>query len=448
MTVPTSSQPGPRSSAAPYANQVEVLLPVKLGPARIRYAQGMRAGPWIFATGHLAQDFINGIDPAVLAAGAPHHGLPKLEKEAARIYDNIAAVLKSAGAGFGNVVRVDQYYRTPRAVDPYHVVRRARFGTLVPPSTSIIVEDLLLPQASIDMQAIALHPSAGSPEMLRDGELDGPPTSGYSAALRAASFVFVAGVMASAKPGEEARRGLAAKAVMPEGSEWKGEPIKLETEYVIKEKITPALALASCTLDDVVKAQIYLRNVDDVAAFNAVWNRHFAASPPATTIVTTADPGFGLTDARIEINIIARATSAVTKTAIECDVDPPYQQHVSAVRAGDFLFLSGLMAADANGLLPEAAKDPRQPHFHSGAQAQAEAILRRAQTICRAAGTTLDNVVRIQQFHTDLADFYPTYAAWQNALPGRALPISAIGIPALPVPGCTVLMDLWVYAPN
>jgi hypothetical protein len=56
--------------------------------------------------------------------------------------------------------------------------------------------------------------------------------------------------------------------------------------------------------------------------------------------------------------------------------------------------------------------------------------------------------LRIQQFHTDLSEFYPTYAAWQNVLPGRALPISAVEVPRMPVPECTVLMDLWVYAPG
>lgn len=444
--VTNAASPSAKDNRVP-DSLVEPLLPVEIGPARIRYAQGMRAGPWVFATGHLAQDFQNGIAPDVIGAGAPHFGPPKHEKEAARIYDNIAAVLQSTGAGLDNVVRVDQYYRTARAVDPYHVVRRQRFGSLVPPSTSIIVQDLLLPHASMEMQAIALHPSAGAPEMLRHRELDGPPTSGYSAALRVSAFVFVAGAMASAKPGEPSRRGIASAATMPEGSLWKGQPVKLETEYVIAEKLKPALALAGCTLADVVKAQIYLPDVDDVAAFNEVWNRHFAASPTATTIVICADPGLGLADARVEINVMALSPAAGRKSLVACDIAPPYRNHVAGVRAGDFLFLSGLMAADVNGILPEAKADPRQPHFHSGAQAEADAILARAQVICRAAGASLANVVRIQQFHTDLRTFYPTYAAWQRMLPDQALPISAVEVPNLPVPDCTLQMDLWVYAP-
>ena len=429
-------------------DQVEPLLPVELGPARVRYAQGVKAGDWVFATGHLARDVIAGLDPAVDDARAPHYDKPRHEREADRIYRNIEAVLRAGGAGFADVARLDQYFLDPRALDPYHTVRRTRFGPVVPPSTSVIVQGLALPGAAMEVQVIAALPTAGAPQKLRHPDLDGPPTSGYSSALRVGGLVFCAGAFASAAPGQPSRRGLALAASMPEGAQWRGQPVKLETEFIIQEKLAPALALAGCTLADVVKAQVYLTHVEDTAAFNQVWNRHFADSPAATTVVICRNPGLGLVDARIEINALAVAPGAARpKRPIVSAVAPAYRGHVAAVRAGDFLFLSGLMACNAEGVLPEAAADARQPYYQCPAAAQASAILRNAETICRAAGARLGDVVRIQQFHTDLAEFYPVYRVWQEFLPGRALPISALEVPALPVPGCTLLMDLWVYAP-
>lgn len=74
-------------------------------------------------------------------------------------------------------------------------------------------------------------------------------------------------------------------------------------------------------------------------------------------------------------------------------------------------------------------------------------ILDSAYRICRAAGTSLDNAMRIQQFHTDLREFYPAYQVWQPYLPGRPLPFSAVEVRRpCPCPGCTVILDLWVYA--
>ena len=116
---------------------VSPILPVDLGTGRVRFAQGMKAGPWVFATGLMAQDFVNGIASDVLAERAPHAGLPKREKEAARIFQNLDAVLQAGGTERGNLVRTDQYYTTVKAVPAYQAVRREFLGGRIPPSTSI-----------------------------------------------------------------------------------------------------------------------------------------------------------------------------------------------------------------------------------------------------------------------------------------------------------------------
>jgi enamine deaminase RidA (YjgF/YER057c/UK114 family) len=106
------------------------------------------------------------------------------------------------------------------------------------------------------------------------------------------------------------------------------------------------------------------------------------------------------------------------------------------------------MAADRDGLLPSAAIDPRQPYFSSSPEAQAEAIIDNIEKLCAAAGSTLGNVARLLLFFTDIAEFYPVYKVWERRLGGRPLPFAAFEVPApLPVPGATVMMEAWVYAP-
>src|SRR5258708_2247663 len=106
------------------ASAVVPLLPVELGPGKIRFAQGMKAGRWVFATGVMAQDFKSGIASEALAENAQHSGAPKREKEALRIFENIDAVLTAAGTDRASLVRTDQYYTTVKAVPPYQQVRR------------------------------------------------------------------------------------------------------------------------------------------------------------------------------------------------------------------------------------------------------------------------------------------------------------------------------------
>ena len=101
---PDAGEPSPRCNAMlprwsrkMADKNAEPLLPVELGPGKVKFAQGMKAGRWVFATGVMAQDFKSGIAPDVLAEHAPHAGLPKREKEALRIFENLDAVLRAAG---------------------------------------------------------------------------------------------------------------------------------------------------------------------------------------------------------------------------------------------------------------------------------------------------------------------------------------------------------------
>ena len=431
-------------------SSVEPILPVTLGKGGVRYAQGMRAGRWVFATGFMGQDFKHGMAPEVLSPNLPHSRRPKREKEAAIIFDRFQAVVEAAGSSLANIVRTDQYYTTVEAVPPYQEVRRGRFGQLIPPSTSITMRAFSLPDADINVQAIAVVPEAGfEPRHLSAEGLEARPTSGYSPALVVGDFVFVPGNTSMAQPDEPARNAVAEAARIESGMLWGGQPIKLETEFIITNRIKPSLAIAGSSLTDVVKAQVYLTDPRDYSAFNEVWVAHFGENGPALSIIPCSERGLAVEDGKIEINVLALASEGETKKEIiEADIFPGFRSQVQAVRAGDLLFLSGLMAINENGLVAEAAIDTGQPHYQSSATAQAEYTIENAEKLCAAAGTSLANVVRVQQFHTDIGEFYPVHRAWQRYLGDWALPFTAVEVPSpLPVPGCTLLMDLWVYVP-
>jgi enamine deaminase RidA (YjgF/YER057c/UK114 family) len=196
-----------------------------------------------------------------------------------------------------------------------------------------------------------------------------------------------------------------------------------------------------------VKAQVYLGNIDDLPEFLDVWNEHFAKAPCALTIVPTAS--FGLADGIIEINLFGvRDDGRTKKQIIEADTPQAMRFGPAAVRAGDLVCLSGLVAADANG--PIANIGPRNGlgHLGVGAKHQMRYLLDAAARTCEAAGTTLANVVRAQHFHTDLGEVYPALRTWNERLPGVPLPFGAVGTPqTMPVPGTTIMLDLWAYAP-
>ncbi len=429
------------------SNKTKSLLPVTIPNTNIKLARGVSAGPWIFATGQCGTDYTSGLAPEVRCDGHPLNGEPPCKREARRLYRNVEEVLKAGGAGLPDVVRVDQYYTGAHAVDPYHEVRREVFKDRIPPSTSNLHQRFARTGQTIELQVMAVAPGMG---LTVEHQSFTPSykihhSSGYSPSLRAGDFRFVPGQTAEARKEEEGPLDPAAR--RPVGL-WKGTAIKLETEFIIRHKMQPSLEAAGSCLDNVLKAQVYLRDRDDVPAFNEVWNAHFKV-PPATTIIPTATPGFIMPDSRIEINVVALASDGTTKKIIVAGDEPPlFDGAVSAVRSGDLLFLSGLMAVEGGRLIPQASVDASQPFFATPVKAELQSILRQAEAICKKAGTSLANAVRIQQYHTDLADLAPALETWNEAMHGQPLPISAIEVPWLPVPGARVLVDLWVYAPQ
>ncbi len=445
----------PRTRVARHATRaagVRPLLASTLGPGRIPYARGVRAGDWIFASGVMAADWdqgrCQGLAPAVSRAASPYSGLPVPRREAACVLDRLGEVLAAGGSEFGRVVRSDQYFTTWRSVNAYHGERVQRFRPIVPPTTSVLVPGLTLPGASLDAQFIALaSASRARIEPFYPEGLHVPSTSGFAPVLRGGDFLFIAGFMAAHQPGDLG--GIAPEAKVPEGHLWKGTRIRLEAEYAMKHKIAVALAGAGADLARVVKAQVYLRDMADLPAFNEAWHHWFPTWRPAVSYVPISTPGLAIEDARVEINAIAMASdSRARMRAIDAGFHTGIDGQPAAVLAGDLLLCSALLAADGNGPLPGTRPDPRQPWFGSQAEAQVDIIVARARALCEQAGTRLENLVRLQLFVTDLAEVDAACRALARHLPGIALPLSIVQVPApLPVPGCSLMADLWIHAP-
>ena len=403
----------------------------------VPFARAVRAGHLVVLPGILPKDFGD--------SGRPLSGDPSWLRQANSVWREIAELLKLADSDVSRIVRCDQFFVDWRAVPFFHEARRAACGAYIAPSTSILTPELLLADAGVMTDVIALAGDGPRPEPIIPTGLDLPATSSFVPVVRAGEMVFVAGFLAACGKGDLG--GIAPEAQLPTGHLWKGNRIQLEASYVIREKLEPALAGAGFTLNDVVKANVFLWDINDTPAFNRVWAGAFKGAPPATTILPTSQPGFAIADARIEINLIAmqgggRRIQEMRARSAKCDTYP------IATRAGDYILFSGLVAADESGLVEAARVDSRRRYLVSSIEAQMEYLLDLTEEICSQNGASLSNVVRIQQAHTDLRDFLPACRVWQRRLPGVSLPISAVRVPApLVVPGCSVQIELWIYAP-
>ena len=105
----------------------------------------------------------------------------------------------------------------------------------------------------------------------------------FSPAVTAGPFVFVSGQVAMGDNGE----------LVPGG-------IEAQTRRTL-QNVQQALALAGCTLQDVVKATVWLDDTRDFWSFNRVYAEFFTTAKPARS-TTQAKL---MVDAKVEIEVIA-----------------------------------------------------------------------------------------------------------------------------------------------
>lgn len=423
-------------------SDVKHIAPVRIGGTDITYAQGVRAGNWLFFTGHMATDFEHGVPQSV--AGKPGLPLaqPRYRREGDFIIDRFAKLIAAEGGDLRHVVRVDQYYPSATVVNGYQRARKAVLKDYVPPSTSVLMEELLVNGSNMDVSMLAVLPGGDRMPVAAPPSVPVPPHSGFIPSLIMGDYCFVAGQM----PNNVAMTAIEPAAWRTPNALWNGTDIRLQAEFLITHRLKPALEAGGSSLANAIKAQVYLSRIEDMPEFMDVWNGHFNAHPCALTVVPTS--GLGLTESIIEINIFGlRDGAKIKKEIVEHKPSEHMRLGPAAVRGGDLLCLSALYAADDNGVLPAAAAAAGLRYFGAPVQHQMRAILDAADGIAKAGGTSLGNLLRAHHFVQDLNVVLPALKIWQERLPGVPLPFGAVRTPPLPVPGCDVIMDAWVYKP-
>jgi 2-iminobutanoate/2-iminopropanoate deaminase len=114
-----------------------------------------------------------------------------------------------------------------------------------------------------------------------------PPVGPFSQAVKVDGFIYFSGQV-----GQDPATG---KVV--EGG------IEAETERVF-QNIAALLKAAGRGFDDVVRAGVYLTDIGDFAAMNAIYAKYFSQPYPARTTIGTAALPLG---ARVEIDLVVKA---------------------------------------------------------------------------------------------------------------------------------------------
>jgi 2-iminobutanoate/2-iminopropanoate deaminase len=121
------------------------IIPAGIRAPFSRYSHGMEIPPGsrlVFCSGQL------GI--------APDDTIPPDTAGQARLcFANIEAVLREAGMGLADIVRINAYVTAREHLQPYMEVRNALFTEALPASTLMIVSGFARPEFTVEIEAVA-----------------------------------------------------------------------------------------------------------------------------------------------------------------------------------------------------------------------------------------------------------------------------------------------------
>ncbi len=394
------------------------------------YCQGVLAGDTLYAAGQIASDYKTGVAPEARQDPAfPYYG-SDIQKQTRYILQNLRSVFEAAGSKLDDVVKSQVFLTDLDDFYPFDQVWKEFFPS-PPPRTTVRISGLLVPGCRVEIDLTGVMP--GVERRVITTSSTPTPMAHYCQGVLAGDTLYAAGQIAS-----DYRTGVPPEARRDPAFPYYASDIQRQTRYVL-QNIQAVYRAAGCELEDTVKAQVFLTDVNDFFYFDQVWREFFPSPPPRTTVQVGAllVPG-----CRIEIDLTAVHKRVARSVVSTNDAPTPMAHYRQAMLAGSTIYAAGQLASRHDtGVAPEARQDPAFPYYGSDIQKQTRYVLSNLRKVFEAAGSGLHDVVKSQVFLTDLNDFYYFDQVWKEFFPAPP-PRTTVQVSGLLVPGCRVEIDL------
>lgn len=370
------------------------------------YSEAFAVGPWLFAAGQIASDYKTGVPPeARKRPGFPYYGYD-IKLQTRYILENFKKTFAAAGTSLDNVVKAQVFLTDLNNFAGFDEVWREYFK-VPPPRTTIGTTGLLVKDTLVEIDLIAFIPGRGATCEAVKSDMP-QPLANYTEAFKVGDLVFAAGQLAS-----DFKTGVAPEARCNPNFPYYGSDIKLQTRFVL-ENCRKTFEAAGGSLDQVVKAQVFLTDPNDFAGFDEVYKEFFPNLPPARSTIGTT--GLLVEGTRIEIDLIGVAGGrGVSKVPALSGNPQPVANYTEALKVGDLVFAAGQVATDfKTGVATAATGNPGFPYYGSDIKRQTRFILDNLKRTFESAGSDLDHVVKAQVFLTDLKNFNGFDEVWRE----------------------------------
>jgi enamine deaminase RidA (YjgF/YER057c/UK114 family) len=403
----------------------------------------------------------------MVSEGLPYTSGHPVKMQAREVFRRLQATLAAAGSDLDHTVLMNQWQPTflgegrdtgtghPSYDSAWegwryvtHAYIQARDEFLLenrPASVLVPVDRLVGAESYIEVQAISLLSGSGTERRSFTHEVHNAK-GGYSLGVEAGPWLFTAGLIAT-----DYETGLHPGARISEHI-WYGNQIAAEVDELLRQ-LQVIVEAGGSNWNNVVHSALCLTplGMRNMPAVDEVWTRYWPDDPPARAVIPI--DGTGLKGGNVEIRLVAaRPGDGGERQVIQAPGALPALGHsAQAVRSGHLLFLSSQLGRTPDGPSGSAMAMKRgMPFARRHIVEQARRIQDDVQSICEAAGTSIDNVVKADVFLSDFTDLATFLDEWGKGF-SHGYPASGFFETTARghvIPDCDVSADLIAFVPS
>ncbi|MEH7108729.1 RidA family protein [Bacillus sp. JJ1764] len=351
-----------------------------------------------------------------------------VKEQAEQCLKNIKAIVESIDHVMSDIVRITVFVKNIKDVDAVDEVYKTFFTTYVPTRTTVAVAALPM-DALVQIEALVTNGEGTIPNAPQAGDLikltnntPNAPTSPLSTQTVAFSHY----------------NNLSAQLpIDPKSGKLVVGGVKEQAAQCLKN-IKAILESIDVPFDDIVKINIFLKDLSDIEAVNEVYTTFFPDSaiaravayvPARTTIAASALP----MDALVQIEAVVSHGDGTPPQAVE-------DRHGIVIWANNTdnapkssLSTQTVAFSHYNHLSAQLPLDPKTGEMVAGGvKEQTEQCLKNIKAIVESIDHVMDDVVKVNIFLKNIADIDAVDEVYTTFFPGGVPARRTVGVSALP----------------
>ncbi|MCM3758288.1 Rid family detoxifying hydrolase [Sporosarcina aquimarina] len=351
-----------------------------------------------------------------------------IKEQAEQCFKNIEAIVNSINHVMSDIVRITVFVKDIQDVDAVDEVYKTFFPTYVPSRTTVAVAALPM-DALVQIEALVSHGEGTIPNAPQAGDLikltnntANAPTSPLS--TQTVSFSHYNNLSAQLP-------------IDPKTGRLVTGGVKEQTGQCLKN-VKAILESIDVPFDDIVKVNVFLKDLSDTEAVNEVYQTFFPDSAiaravayvPARTTVEAAALPMG---ALVQIEVVVSHGDGTPPQAID-------DRHGIVIWANNTenapkssLSTQTVAFSHYNHLSAQLPLDPKTGEVVAGGvKEQAEQCLKNIKAIVESIDHVLEDVVKVNIFVKNISDMDAVDEAYKTFFPGGVPARRTVGVSALP----------------